>query len=508
MIAPRAYASSAFRVAVLATLVTTGCPGDDAGPGGNTFTGGPTSTGSDETVDPTMGEVPTTGEVDPTGGMVTTGGMMTTGGEDDTGSSDGSETGEPPPDGGPDIDGDGITDIVFGARSFNEFAGITWVGYGTSLLTDGPDAADVTLTSSEVGSNFGFATTICDIDGNGAEDILVGGLDGVEVYFGGDGGIGEEPDLVIAGVSFTTERGLHCGDLTGDGLADLIGIGSSLDGWLINVLPGSDGLIDESAIDIVTWADAIQIPGTGASLFPAHGVGDVNGDGYTDVIIGAPFASMGGQLYLYLGGPTLTSTSTPDVTVDGEPGSDLGTAVSVADVDGDGMADALAATNDSARIYSFIDSDLGLRAETTFGEAPRVTWATSTTMVFSRASEPEIVYQATIDTDATTLSVCQGLLSLDKGFPQPIDPRLTASVGDGQYITVSGPTDPITFQPTGPGGVMLLPDPADAGCTEVPIVDGEVTLGGPGDYTEIEPTDLWEHDDAHNVLAATVQTDL
>ena len=83
-------------------------------------------------------------------------------------------------------------------------------------------------------------------------------------------------------------------------------------------------------------ANAEEIFGAAVS-----GAGDVNGDGYADVIVGAPSKTLagpaGGRAFLYLGGAGFDTI--PALTMDPGPPS-FGSAVSGAgDVNGDGYAD-------------------------------------------------------------------------------------------------------------------------------------------------------------------------
>ncbi|MFC1781735.1 ankyrin repeat domain-containing protein [Planctomycetota bacterium] len=76
--------------------------------------------------------------------------------------------------------------------------------------------------------------------------------------------------------------------------------------------------------------------------------GDIDGDGYTDLIIGAGFSnSRDGRAYLYYGGPNGLSIS-PDLIFDGEPGqgSRLGWSIGVGDVDNDGYDDIVLSGDD------------------------------------------------------------------------------------------------------------------------------------------------------------------
>ena len=70
--------------------------------------------------------------------------------------------------------------------------------------------------------------------------------------------------------------------------------------------------------------------------------GDVNGDGYTDVIVGASaYSSSTGRAYIYFGGST--TNNVPDVIMTGEAASNFfGISVSTAgDVNGDGYANVI-----------------------------------------------------------------------------------------------------------------------------------------------------------------------
>jgi hypothetical protein len=97
----------------------------------------------------------------------------------------------------------------------------------------------------------------------------------------------------------------------------------------------------------------MRMPHFGASVSTA---GDVNGDGYTDVIVGAPYYTNGqtseGAARLYLGSSTGLDTNYDNHDEGNDEGARFGTSVSMAgDVNGDGYADVIVGapyyTNDS-----------------------------------------------------------------------------------------------------------------------------------------------------------------
>ena len=69
-------------------------------------------------------------------------------------------------------------------------------------------------------------------------------------------------------------------------------------------------------------------------------VGDVNGDGYLDFAIGASWhSSEQGILYVYLGGPTISNT--PSYTITSGAGGQLGGTIGFGDINGDGYSDII-----------------------------------------------------------------------------------------------------------------------------------------------------------------------
>lgn len=125
------------------------------------------------------------------------------------------------------------------------------------------------------------------------------------------------------------------GDVDGDGYGDLV---TERQGTVSVFRGGPGGLVSAALV-------RLEAPVAGEAFGTAvAGVGDVNGDGYADLAVGAPGTSTSdnGRVYLYFGrssGPTRT----PSMALPAPTNGRFGTAVAGAgDVDGDGLGDIIA----------------------------------------------------------------------------------------------------------------------------------------------------------------------
>ena len=172
-----------------------------------------------------------------------------------------------------------------------------------------------------------------------------------------DGTNGSEFDGVTAGYQVAAKA---TGDINGDGITDLV-FASSVNGsnscfvafgkksgWT------SDYTLDKGNVgSVLDGTQGFEIDDSLNSYGPPIAVGDVNGDGYSDIIMGYYNIWPGGWIYVVYGAPTGSWSGTPFTLaslINGTNGFDLGASgwpnffdigwrVAVADVNGDGYAD-------------------------------------------------------------------------------------------------------------------------------------------------------------------------
>ncbi|MFC2046606.1 FG-GAP-like repeat-containing protein, partial [Chloroflexota bacterium] len=273
-----------------------------------------------------------------------------------------------------DVNGDGYADIIVGAVGYAlsppaaESRGVAYVWHGSADGVNG----DVNGTLDnyewrEIGDvlhlQMGFSvSTAGDVDGDGYSDVIVGGpcpspdspctvpYDGgvAKLYLGSVLGVEDSAANtdygVHAGASFGWSVGT-AGDVNGDGYADVV-VGSPhyTDGqseegqaYVWYGAPSSSGISS-----IRDWDDEGDAEDAyyGASVATA---GDVNGDGYSDIIVGAPgHASSAGRAYVYHGGPESLGETAGWTKLSNMKLALFGTSVGTAgDVNGDGYADVI-----------------------------------------------------------------------------------------------------------------------------------------------------------------------
>ena len=229
-----------------------------------------------------------------------------------------------------DVNGDGFDDLIVGAP-FNDGggsdAGRAYVIFGGPGGFDTIDlgnlqAADGFLIQGNDGYDLaGFAVAGAgDINGDGFDDVIVGAVDGYNFYYGGRstayvifGSASPDPInltflspsdgfRIIGNFSYysTILSVSGAGDINGDGFEDII-IGSTND----NNYAGAAYVIFGKAsgfgnIDLANLAPSAGFRITGDAQGDSAGrsvsaAGDVNGDGFDDLIVGAPLGDDGGN---------------------------------------------------------------------------------------------------------------------------------------------------------------------------------------------------------------------
>ncbi|NOT31211.1 MAG: hypothetical protein HOP15_12255 [Planctomycetes bacterium] len=267
-----------------------------------------------------------------------------------------------------DLTGDGPDEIIVGAPGADSGVGRVLVFRGSTVgMLEGArwegagDRPGLRLGSSVASPG--------DIDGDGSGDLVVGSdpmrlhsqaNDLVRVFYG-DEMLIPEPDWAAVGAWFVESAGDVNGDGYGDALAaDDGGVPGHYDGRAVVFTGSSTGL---STSAVWTFLNPWYLE---YSLTPAASAGDVNGDGFDDVIVATPFYGdmIQGQALVFHGGSSGLSTQ-PDWVVTGGEEEFLGMAVSAAgDVNGDGYGDVVVASgyNPYGRVYLYLGAPTGLSA--------------------------------------------------------------------------------------------------------------------------------------------------
>lgn len=226
------------------------------------------------------------------------------------------------------------------------------------------DSAGVRYDGEGSGYSSGNAVAgLGDVDADGYDDWIVGSMHRWEDGINGGGAylvrgsasprgmsLGEA-DAVFWGVTQGEDAGravAGAGDVNADGFPDLL-VGAPTKARAtgsVYLVLGGESLASRSLAEAdVEWTGRGREDGAGGAV---SGVGDVNGDGVSDVLIGSPYADRGGKSSgaadLILGGAlTGGSLDAADASFRGEAAFDYaGQAVAGAgDVDGDGYTDFL-----------------------------------------------------------------------------------------------------------------------------------------------------------------------
>jgi hypothetical protein len=290
-----------------------------------------------------------------------------------------------------DFNGDGFADLAIGVPTESVAPSVSFAG-AVNVLYGGPGAglsglgdqvwhqnSEGVLETAESADTFGKALATGDFDGDGFDDLAIGvpneavapsvSLAGaVNVLYGSASGLTALGDQVFqqntegvlgeAGADDRFGSALSACDFDGDGMSDLaIGApGDDVSGdrqGAVNVLYGSSSGL--TVLGDQYWhQNAEGVLGEGGDVdmfgFPLA-AGDLDGDGFGDLVIGVPLEDVSGLnqgavnvLYGSNGGLTATGDQywhqdAEGVLGEGEDSDTFGSTLAVGDFDSDGLDD-------------------------------------------------------------------------------------------------------------------------------------------------------------------------
>jgi hypothetical protein len=278
-----------------------------------------------------------------------------------------------------DVNGDGNADIGVGA--FQEDVGLN-PNQGRAYVFSGTDGSLLLTLDSpnpQAWADFGLSVAMGDVNGDGKADIGVGApLEDVSgnsdqgrgyVFSGVDGSLLSTLDSPNPGAGARFAHSLAVGEVDGDGKAD-IAVGAAEEE--VSGKTGQGRAYVVSGIDgTLLFTLDTPTPQSDAWFGRSVAVGDVNGDGRADVVVGAHGADVDGlenqgRAYAFSGasGALLFTMDTPN----SQSYAEFGFSVAIGDVNADGkgestigaLHEAVGGNSGQGRTYVFMmppDSD-------------------------------------------------------------------------------------------------------------------------------------------------------
>jgi hypothetical protein len=257
-----------------------------------------------------------------------------------------------------DVNGDGYSDVIVGAPKYDN--GQT--DEGAAFLFPG-SAAGISLSAKILQSNQANAqsgtsvSTAGDVNGDGYSDVLVGAPyydagqtdeGAVFVYLGSAAGLNTNPAKMLeihqTGANFGISVAM-AGDVNGDGRSDILAGAHQYDNGQLN--EGAAFLFYGNTASVGAGAVTLEANQAGAMMgYSVASAGDLNGDGFTDVMVGARLYTNGqtheGAVFIYKGSASGLINGIPQRLESDQVDARFGHSIAPAgDVNGDHYADII-----------------------------------------------------------------------------------------------------------------------------------------------------------------------